>query len=164
MPDRKEIVINTGPLIAIAAATGDLEILRGLYSRIVVPFEVCGEIIAGGPTGFAVAEFQAATFLAKQPCPAAIGIFLNNSLDTGEASVIQTALDLGIATVCIDEAVGRRIARLNALSVTGSIGVLLRAKQDGASVSIRTALANMHRYGIWLGKEVADAAIRLSGE
>ncbi len=164
MPEPKEIVINTGPLIAITAATGDLEILRKLYSRIVVPFEVCGEILAGGPTGFAVTEFQAATFLATQHNSTTIGTFLRNSLDTGEAAVIQTALDLGIATVCIDEAVGRRIARLNALSVTGSIGILLRAKQEGSSISIRTALDNMHRHGIWLGKEVTDAAIRLSGE
>lgn len=35
MPDPKEMVINTGPLIALVAATGDLAILRGLYSRIV---------------------------------------------------------------------------------------------------------------------------------
>ena len=164
MPDLKEIVINTGPLLAITAATGDLEILRGLYSRIVVPLEVCGEILVGGSTGFAVTEFHAATFLAKQDNATAIGTFLRNSIDLGEASVIQTALDLGITTVCIDEAVGRRVARLNALSVTGSIGILLRAKQEGASLSIRTALDNMRRRGIWLGKDVADAAIRLSGE
>lgn len=164
MPDPKELVINTGPLIAITAATGDLEILRELYSRIVVPFEVCGEILVGGATGFAVKEFQKATFLATQHSSTTIGTFLRNSLDIGEASVIQTALDLRIVTVCIDEAVGRRIARLNALSVTGSIGILLRAKQEGASLSIRTALDNMNRHGIWLGKEVTDAAIKLSGE
>jgi len=164
MPERKELVINTGPLIAIAAATGDLAILDGLYSRIVVPFEVSAEILAGGQSGFAAPEFQAASFLTKQTDPTTIGTFLHNSLDTGEASVIQTALDLGIATVCIDEAVGRRIARLHALSVTSSIGILLRAKKEGAPISIREALNNMHRHGIWIGKEIADAAIKLAGE
>ena len=164
MPDQKVIVINTGPLIALVAATGDLAILRGLYSRIVVPFEVSEEILVGGQSGFAVPEFQAATFLEKQSTPATIGTFLHNSLDTGEASVIQTALDLRIAAVCIDEAVGRRIARLNALAVTGSIGILLRAKQEGVSLSIRSALENMRRHGIWLGKDTVDAAIRLAGE
>jgi len=164
MLDRKEIVINTGPLIALVAATGDLAILRGLYSRIVVPYEVCREISAGGHSGFAVSEFHEASFLEKLGNPTNIGTFLNNSLDTGEASVIQTALDLGIATVCIDEAVGRRIARLNALAVTGSIGILLRAKQEGVSISIRTALNNMHRHGIWLSKDVMDSAIKLAGE
>ena len=164
MPELKEIVINTGPLIALVAATGDLAILHGLYSRIVIPFEVGSEILAGGQSGFAVPEFQAATFLEKQPNPATIGTFLNNSLDTGEASVIQTALDLGISTVCIDEAVGRRIARLNGLAVTGSIGILIRAKQEGNAISIRTALDNMRRHGIWIGNNIADIAIKLAGE
>lgn len=164
MLERKDIVINTGPLIALAAALGDLAILHGLYSRIVVPFEVCGEIMAGGHSGFGVAEFQAASFLDKKTSPTPIGTFLKNSLDTGEAAVIQTALDHGIATVCIDEAVGRRVARLNALAVTGSIGILLRAKQEGASISIHTALDNMRRHGIWLGKDIAPAAIKLAGE
>ena len=164
MPEQKEIVINTGPLIALVAATGDLAILRGLYSRVVVPYEVWGEISAGGHSGFAVSEFHEASFLEKLGNPTNIGTFLNNSLDTGEASVIQTALDLGIATVCIDEAVGRRIARLNALAVTGSIGILLRAKQEGVTISIRTALNNMHRHGIWLSKDVMDSAIKLAGE
>ncbi len=164
MPERKEIVINTGPLIALVAATGDFVILRELYSRVVVPFEVCGEIMAGGQSGFAVPEFQAADFLEKQPNPLSIGTFLHNSLDNGEASVIQSAIDLKIATVCIDEAVGRRIARLNALAVTGSIGILLRAKQEGAPISIRTALDNMHRHGIWLSRDIAASAIKLAGE
>lgn len=164
MPEWREIVINTGPLIALVAATGGLDILRGLYSRVIVPFEVCGEILVGGQSGFAVPEFQAATFLEKQTSHTSIGTFLHNSLDTGEASVIQTALDLDIATVCIDEAVGRRIARLNALTVTGSVGILLRAKREGTSISIRTALDNMHRHGIWLCKDIADAAIKLAGE
>jgi predicted nucleic acid-binding protein len=164
MPDRKELVINTGPLIALVAAASNLEILRGLYSRVIVPFEVCGEIITGGSTGFAVPEFQAATFLEKRSTPTDISAFLTNSLDPGEASVIQTALDLRIATVCIDEAVGRRIARLNALAVTGSIGIMLRAKQQGVPLSLRTALDSMRRHGIWVGKEVADAALKQAGE
>lgn len=164
MPELKEIVINTGPLIALVAATGDLEVLHGLYSRIVVPFEVCGEITIGGQSGFAVAEFNAATFLEKLSNPSAIGAFLNNSLDVGEASVIQTSLDLGISTVCIDEAVGRRIARLNGLSITGSIGILLRAKQEGIHVSIRAALANMRRHGIWVSSDLVAAAIKFAGE
>jgi len=57
MPELKRIVINTGPLIAIVAATGSLDILNGLYASIVVPYEVSQEILAGGSSGFAVQEF-----------------------------------------------------------------------------------------------------------
>jgi len=40
MPD-KSIVINTSPLLALIAAWGNLERLRGLYQQVLVPFEVC---------------------------------------------------------------------------------------------------------------------------
>lgn len=40
MPDQaKEVVINTTPLIALTAATGSLDVLRFLYSKVVVPYE-----------------------------------------------------------------------------------------------------------------------------
>ncbi|NDG72317.1 MAG: hypothetical protein EBY32_13695 [Proteobacteria bacterium] len=44
-----DIVINTGPLIAMVAATGNLKWLPSLYGRIVIPYEVLLEIEAGGP-------------------------------------------------------------------------------------------------------------------
>ncbi len=34
----KVVVTNTTPLIALTAATGHLEVLRALYSRVVVPY------------------------------------------------------------------------------------------------------------------------------
>ncbi len=115
MPKPDRIVINTSPLITLVAALGDLTVLRSLYTEVLVPLEVCQEITAGGRDGFAVAEFEAANWLLKQDNYLNISPFLLNSLDLGEAAVIQLALESDIQTVCIDEAVGRRIARLNNL-------------------------------------------------
>ncbi len=39
MPKADELVINTGPLIALTAALGDLRVLK-IYSRVWVPYEV----------------------------------------------------------------------------------------------------------------------------
>ncbi len=44
----KMVVTNTTPLIALTAATGSLEVLRALYERVVVPYEVMQEIKVGG--------------------------------------------------------------------------------------------------------------------
>ena len=44
MPEPKELVINTTPIISLIAATGALDMLPLLYSRVWVPFEVCQEI------------------------------------------------------------------------------------------------------------------------
>ena len=99
MPDTDKIVINTGPILALIAGLGDLSILNSLYKRVVVTYEVCNEIMAGGSTGFGVREFNDANFLIKLDKPTIIQPYLRNSLDLGESSVIQTALDEKIQPV-----------------------------------------------------------------
>ena len=143
MPETDAIVINTGPLLALTAGYGDLSLLGKIYKRVLVPFEVCREIEAGGTAAFGLKEFVQSGFIEKQTAPLEIAQFLKNSLDLGEASVIQLALNENIRTVCIDEAVGRRIARLNGLCLTGSIGVLLRAKHNGIDFSMPEAIDRM---------------------
>jgi predicted nucleic acid-binding protein len=160
MPETESIVINTGPLLALIAGYGDLSLLEKIYKRILVPFEVCREIEAGGTTAFGLKEFVQSDFMEKQAAPLEIVQFLKNSLDMGEASVIQLALNQNIRTVCIDEAVGRRIARLNGLCLTGSIGVLLRAKRKGLDFSMTEAIDRMQSNGIYLSKKVIDFALR----
>ena len=49
MPNTENIVINTGPIIALVAALGELKVLFSLYCRALVPFEVIAELHAGGP-------------------------------------------------------------------------------------------------------------------
>jgi predicted nucleic acid-binding protein len=163
MPKTTDIVINTVPIIAIVAALGDLRVLQ-IYRRVWVPFEVWQEISAGGAAQFAVAEFEAAHWLQKRTSPLHLAPVLLNTLDRGEAAVIQLALDEDVQTVCIDEAAGRRIARLNGLSVTGSVGVLLRALNEGHRFSMREAIDRMMAQGIWLSDRVIDFAIAQAGE
>lgn len=164
MHNQKSIVINTGPIIALVAALGDLSILKGLYKDVLVPFEVCSEILQGGPSLFAVNEFQDAAWLLKQPVAQIISPFLNQTLDIGEASVVQLALQKNISTVCIDEAVGRRVARLNGLRLTGSIGILIRAKKEGFPIVMRDAIQRMKSHGIWLSDGVVSFALEQAGE
>ena len=164
MREAEQIVINTSPLIALVAALGELTILQSLYTEVLVPFEVCQELLSGGATNFASPEFTAATWLQKQPAPLTISPLLLNSLDIGEASVIQLALNEKIQTVCIDEAVGRRIARLSVLSLTGSIGILLRAKREGYPISLQQAIQQMLHQGIRLSATVIDFALKEAGE
>lgn len=164
MPKPERIVINTGPIISIIAALDNLEILQNFYQETLVPFEVCREIEAGGKTGFAVEEFKAATWLNKLHTPVELFPALSNSLDRGEAEVIQVALNEGITTVCIDENVGRRIARLWGLEVTGTLGIMVRAKKEGYLDSVSDAIQQMETKGVWLSLQVKNLALRESGE
>lgn len=159
---RRTLVTNTTPLIALTAATGDLAILRFLYDRVVVPRKVADELRAGGKNAFGVDVSADADWLEVREHCVDIQPFLKNSLDAGEASVIQTAIDLHLPHVCIDEAAGRRVARLCSLELTGSVGVLLKARKLGHSVSIPEALDRMRERGIWLSERVVQFALAQS--
>ena len=160
MPESDKVLItNTTPLIAITAAMGNLDVLKFLYTRVLVPLEVAKEVRAGGRHLFGVDAFNGADWLEVQSEPVTLQPFLQNSLDRGEASVIQTAMNLSLPLVCIDETVGRRLARLCGLTLTGSVGVLLKAKRLGYDVSIPDALQRMREQGIWLSEPVVRFAL-----
>lgn len=162
MPDRA-VVVNTTPLIALAAASC-LEALPLLYQSIIVPFEVAEEIRAGGQQRLGAPELASAPWLEIQTRNMGIPTYLSNALDRGEASVIATALERGIRLVCIDETVGRRVARLAGLDLTGSLGILIKAKQRGFPVVITEAMRRMREQGIWLSPQVIAATLAAAGE
>ena len=156
----KFLVINTSPLISLIVSLGDLSILRSLYDQVIVPREVCDEITIKDPSFFDAKIFLETDWLKKIHTEVEISPFLKNSLDKGEASVIQTAVDKSIELVCIDEIVGRRIARLHNLKITGSLGIIIAAKKE-LNINIEQVISNMRKHGIWISQELEKEALRL---
>ena len=156
MPD---LVINTGPVIALTAAVESLEFLQELYSEILIPFEVIQELQAE--------SVNCAELVAVKNCPVIQAItdkielpfLLHSQLDTGEASVIQNALVHQITTVVIDEKLGRRMARLNGLRVTGSIGILVRAFKAALIPDLNNCFNRMHEKGVWISETLKKQAL-----
>ena len=157
----KKIVINTSPLISLIAGLGDLSILQDLFMEVIVPKEVSDELLAKGSDLYDAKIFINDKWLNKKKKNIKIYSFLKNSLDTGEASVIQTALDNEIDLVCIDEVVGRRVARLNNLKVTGSLGIIISAKKKGKEIDIEKVLFNMKNHGIWISEDLENEVINI---
>lgn len=157
----KKIVINTGPIIALIAALNDLSILEKNYEEVIVPQRVVKEILGKGNERFDAKVFLENQFLTKIEETIKINNFLKNSLDPGEASVIQTALNRDVETVCIDEAAGRRIARLNNLRLTGSLGIIIFAINNGENIDLEKAIKNMRNKGIWISDQLKEKAFEL---
>jgi predicted nucleic acid-binding protein len=86
MPDEKAIVINTGPIIALVAALGRLDVPKHLYARVLVPFEVGEELLAGDMDDVGAPEFRAATWLEKRTIATSLAPHLRSVLHPGEAS------------------------------------------------------------------------------
>jgi predicted nucleic acid-binding protein len=159
MPDgnrNTSIVINTSPIIALIAGLGDLELLNKLYSKVIVPFEVCKENTVDNHLRFGADVFTAANWIEKITGDVEVSPLLQNLLDRGEAAVIQTALNSKIDIVCIDDAAGRRIARLNGLAITGSMGILVRGKKEGYLQLLKPILDSMISQGVWISQALYE--------
>jgi uncharacterized protein len=87
-----------------------------------------------------------------------------SDLDRGETEVIALAQELDADLVVIDERLGRRHARRLGLPLTGTLGVLLKAKSRGLIQEITPLLAAIRQEGIRLGDELVEKVLYLSGE
>lgn len=150
MPAASEpIAVNTGPLIALAACDA-LDVLKRLHTRVLVPTAVVDEFCRGKSDERAVTSLPA--WLDVRTLRTPVPPVLVAHLDTGEASAIALALEERVRLVAMDERRGRLMARDMGLIVTGSLGLLLRAKRLGLIEAVAPRLTAMRQNGIWLGE------------
>jgi predicted nucleic acid-binding protein len=155
----ERVVINTGPLIALARADA-LEIAAQLSIEFLCPPAVRRELDAGASIGRIEVR---PTWLVEIPLlgrihPAAA------ALDDGEAEVIQLALDQGVRQVCIDERAGRLVALGLGLEVVGTLGLLLRAKTNGIVPALRPLLERLAATGSWYDARLIARVLSAAGE
>ena len=156
----ERLVINTGPLISLGRA-GALDIIEQLPIRFLAPQEVAQEIEAGERTGFPVVMPSWVEVLVLATPVAPVAHYL---LDLGEAAVIQLALEQDVATVCIDEWRGRRAAKAVGLTITGSLGLLGRAKHLGILSEVRPWVERLVAVGAYYDPDLLRKFLCAVGE
>ncbi len=143
MADR--IVIDTGPLIALARANA-LDLIERLPIDFFCPPEVQAELDEGTRLGHCAV---AAPWLRVMPLKERLDPLAAATVDAAEAAVIQPALEEGIGLVCMDDRKGRRAALAVGLRITGSLGLLARAKTLGLTAAIRPFIEHAMDEGVW---------------
>lgn len=161
MPGEAErIVVNTGPLIALGRIDA-FDLIGRMPLAFMIPKEVSDEIEIGARAGYAVAVPTWATILPLKDAIAPLGPHL---LDRGEAAVIQLAIEEGVSDVCIDEWRGRRAAAAIGLKVTGSLGLLGRAKTLGLTSAVSPWVQKLKASGIHYHPELLRNFLLSMGE
>ncbi|HEX2209382.1 MAG TPA: DUF3368 domain-containing protein [Longimicrobium sp.] len=72
--------------------------------------------------------------------------------------------ELSADQLLVDDERARKIARLNAIQVAGSVGVLLLAKRAGRVNAIKPHIAAVQSAGIHMSTALVRDALRLAGE
>jgi predicted nucleic acid-binding protein len=157
------VICNTTPIIALSLV-GQLPLLQRLYGAVTIRAAVAAELLAGGPAGAGIAELQQADWLRQMSLSDPTRADLLSDLGRREAEVIALAQELGADLLIIDERLGRRHAERLGFEVTGTLGVLLRAKEQGLIAEMRPLIEQLRKQGIRLAEPLVRRALELANE
>ncbi len=85
-------------------------------------------------------------------------------LHAGEVEVMILAQEKGADLVIIDDDAAKKTARYLGLTVTGTLGVLLRAKEQGIIERVQPLLDAMERNGFYISPAVGAMVLEQAGE
>ncbi len=159
----REVFCNTSPLQYLHQL-GLLPVLRTLAERIVVPPAVVQELSAGRAKGLNVPEVANQEWIEVRLPGSLAAVPLVTDLGPGETQVLALALESSAALVLLDDGLARRVAASLGLTVEGTLGLLLDAKQAGLVPSVAPLLAQLQSLGFWLDPRTHAAVLRLAGE
>lgn len=155
------IFSNTTPLIALSSI-GQLDLLPQLFGELYVVDTVVNECAKGGKV-----FVPDLTKLAWLNCVNHENYAHNSlliTLDDGEKHTIEAALAMQASVTIIDEKLGRNFAEYLGLNVTGTLGVLLKAKQQHKIPSFLSCVKAMQQQGIRYNNQLVEKLAKHIGE
>ncbi|HEY3131933.1 MAG TPA: DUF3368 domain-containing protein [Acidobacteriota bacterium] len=158
-------VCNASPLISLSAIHS-LNLLPPLFKEITIPQAVFDEIIAGrGRPGAAeVAEANWIRVQAVSRRHAVNQILETVRLGLGESEAIVLAKEIDAKFLILDDAAARRAARRRGLTVIGTFGILLAAKQAGLLTAVAAPLQALAAAGKYISPATYREILRKAGE
>lgn len=139
------VFTNTTPLIALSSID-QLQLLPQLFGNLYIAEAVIDECAEGGR--IVVPDLRALSWVIPTADEAMSVLPVLFELDRGEKQTLALARKCPGSTVIIDERLGRRVAEYLGIRVTGTLGVLAKAKSVGMIPSFREAAHAMVEQGI----------------
>ena len=155
-----KVIANTTPLIALANIDR-LELLRELYGTIIVPQAVIDEIIREP----AKQRVRNAAWIKVEAIrdPSQKDIF-RARLHAGEVEVIILAREQKADLVIIDDDAAKKTAKFLGLNVTGTLGILLKAKREGYLEKVEPIMNELILDGLFISDTVKRYVLKEAGE
>jgi predicted nucleic acid-binding protein len=155
------IVADTSALVALAACDA-LSLLDHFFHEVRVPAAVMRECIVPGKPE---AE-RLAAYLRDRVVDVDLNDFIIAVAGLGQGELEAMALykHLHADRLLVDDYRARKVARLNEIEVVGSLGILLRGKEDGLVPEIRPLLSAALAAGVRYSEQLVAETLRLAGE
>lgn len=158
------VVANSGPLIGLASI-GKFRLFKDLFDEIVIPSAVYNEVVIQGKDQPGAKETREADWIKVVEVQDRLAVsLLRNELDSGESEAIVLAKELSAALILLDEKLARRKVRSIGLTVTGTLGVLLMAKEAGLIPAVRPLLDGLIETPFRMSEDLYQKVLYMAGE
>ncbi len=159
------VVSNSSPLITLARI-GHLELLRKLFGRIHIAWEVFEEVVVRGTGRPASASVGAADWIETHP-PAEPNELANlrshHALGSGELATVLLARKLTADLAIIDERAARRLGQSEGLAIMGCVGILELGHDRKLVPDLREAYASLLAQGIRIDRHILNQSLATLG-
>lgn len=156
------VVSDTSPVTNLLLI-GKLDLLRGIFGRVIIPAAVAAELYVIDDHRQALEDLD--WIEVAELNDRSLFDSLTKTLDVGEAEAIAISIELSADVVLIDELAGRREARSRGLEVTGLVGVLLEAKKLGIIDLVKPEIDRLVRDArFWISPRLISDALKAAGE
>jgi predicted nucleic acid-binding protein len=149
----KTIVSDTSCFI-ILAKISELNLLFRTYGQIITTKEVALEYGEALPDWVIIKEALDKDFQHN----------LEKKIDKGEASAIALAIETDDCTIILDDYKARQVAEQLGLDITGTIGVIIKAKLSGIIPSIIPYLEKISKTDFRITEDIKEQALKEAGE
>ena len=157
-----KVIVNSTPLIALSKV-GRLDILRQMYGRVTVPGAVFQEVTVKNDT--VRKEILDSEWIDIEAVPDLKDRKMYSAkLHAGEVEVMILAQKMTDHLVVIDDRAARKTAEFLGLKLTGTLGVLLKAKANGLIPKVMPIIECMEAHEIFLSQNLQDKIRKLCGE
>ena len=155
-------VADTSPLPYLFQI-GHLELLERLFGTVLVPEAVRDELQVGRSLGFDVPDPVRFSWMLIRPAPTIPAVELP-ALGPGESAALALALETPDSLVLLDDAAARAAAARLGLPTTGTLGLLLIAKEQQLIAEVAPVIAILEERGFRLTEAVRQRILRLAAE
>ncbi len=155
------VFCNTTPFIALASIDR-LDLLGEILGEFCVAEVVAEECAQGGPIPVPCLRRLSWVKVYPDLPPADWSLVLD--LDRGEQQSILLARHHGAELVVIDERRARHLAEHLGLRVTGTLGILAKAKAEALIPSFRAAAVAMQHQGLYFSRGLIERLAHQLGE
>ena len=153
-----KIVMNASPIILLHKINR-LDLLNRLFDNVLIPEAVVQEINAinspDEPTILSNISYECIKVSNKA---AVIGLL--GRLHLGEVEVMVGALEQGVKTVVLDDFSARNKAKQLGLNVTGTLGIIIKARNNNLIKDIAIEIDGLSAAGIYISDDIIQKILK----